>query len=144
MKIKNNLLKKEMCKMETIFLRYKNQPTKQTNLFFLEGGSYKFFLKGTNLMDFLFSPASQAGILRCPSDIRTEHTHWGKAWSKPKRKVREGIFLHDIFYLKADFPGDNCVLFISSPAFNLSTVSLLYLPLQNPWIRMASFSMPLT
>ena len=28
MKIKNNLLKKEMHKMETIFLGYKNQPTK--------------------------------------------------------------------------------------------------------------------
>lgn len=48
--------------METIFLRYKNQPTKQINLFFLEGGGYKFFLKGTNMMDFLFSPASQAGM----------------------------------------------------------------------------------
>lgn len=48
--------------METIFLRYKNQPAKQINLSFLEGGSYKFFLKGTNMMDFLFSPATHAGM----------------------------------------------------------------------------------
>lgn len=46
MKIKNNLLKKEMYKMETIFLRYKNQPTKQINLFFF------FFWRGAVINSF--------------------------------------------------------------------------------------------
>lgn len=42
-------------------------------------------------------------------EVRRGHTHWRKVWSKPKQKVREGIFLHDIFYLKVDFPEHNCV-----------------------------------